>query len=306
MPNVPNWPNQGPNLTPKAFERTRVQDPSDVMPTLCASYSRQHLLSEGHLQNKGIFAVLQHASDGFRFFPPGLFISMFGAVEPLVFPTKIQATFQVLGNAITVPQCVLALAIGFLSITGEPIDPLKVLRQAWADRITAWNATVFHQGDFVHIVPRTHLHHWVSSIPTQVCRPDHTHCRGVIGDVQFEQWVPNHLRGSELFHAILRGPHDLLSQCRLVNHDVKSHSWQSIAVHARANTEWQIYVHYCSVGQWETNERKWETNERKWETSQPQTRDHKHPAWETMKRTGRHMKRSGKGSGRQAGREPDK
>jgi len=46
------------------------------------------------------------------------------------------------------------------------------------------------------------------------------------------------------------------------------------------------------------------TNETTWETSQPQTRDHKHPAWETMKRTGRQMKRSGKGSGRQAGTRP--
>ena len=79
---------------------------------------------------------------------------MFGATESLVFPSKVQATFQVLGNAITVPHSVLALSIAFLSITGEAIDPLQLVRQVWASRLTAYNTVVFEQGDFVHFVPR--------------------------------------------------------------------------------------------------------------------------------------------------------
>ena len=228
---------------------SRVLNSSDFMPTLCASYSRQHLLHEGHLQNKGIFAVLQHASDGFRFFPPGLFVSMFGAVESLVFPSKIHATFQVLGNAISVPQSILALAVGFLSITGEPIDPLKILRQAWADRLTAWNSVAFHHGDFVHIIPRNDINQWISPVLPQVCHSEHVICQGVIGGVEFEQQVPSYVKGFELFHVLLKGPRDLISQCQLVNHDVKSHNRQSIAALACQHVDWQIYVHMCPVGQ---------------------------------------------------------
>ena len=228
---------------------SRVLDSSDPMPTLCASYSRQHLLSEGHLQNKGIFAVLQHTSDGFRFFPPGMFVSMFGAVEHQVLPTKLQATFQVVGNAITVPQSVLALTIGFLSLTGDPIDPLKLLRQAWADRITAWNSVTFQQGDYVHIVPKDSLRPWLCPVPEQACPFSHVKCCGKVGDVTFEQRLPLATRGSDIFRAIFQGPHDLVSQFQLVNHDVKSHSGQSIEVLAHAESDWQIYAHYCAVGQ---------------------------------------------------------
>ena len=226
----------------------RVLGASDPMPTLCASYTRQHLLNGAHLQNKGIFAVLQHTSDGFRFFPPGLFVSMFGAVEYLVFPSKISATFQVLGNAITVPQSVLALAIGFLAITGDAIDPIKVLRQAWADRLTSRNCVIFHLDDFVHIVPRVELSRWILPGSVEASSSDRILCQVSIGDMSLQQSVHGQVHAADLFRTVLKGPVDLLRQCQLVDHDLNMHNCQPVRNFAQAQAEWQIFVQYCPIG----------------------------------------------------------
>ena len=228
---------------------SRVPDSSDPMPTLCASYSRQHFLSEDHLRSKGIFAVLQHTECGFAFFPPGLFVSMFGATESLVFPSKVQATFQVLGNAITVPHSVLALSIAFLSITGEAIDPLQLVRQVWASRLTAYNTVVFEQGDFVHFVPRDSMHLWISgkAVAASPTGP-HIRCSGSFPDVHFDARIPSVCSGLHILSHCLEGPVELIRQIALINHEVKASSRWSIQALAAAAAEWDLYVGYCKVG----------------------------------------------------------
>ena len=228
---------------------SRVPDPSEPMPTLCASYSKQHLLSEEHLRSKGIFAVIQHTASGFAFFPPSLFVSLFGATESLVFPSKVQATFQVLGNAITVPHSVLTLAIALLSLTGDAIDPLQLVRQAWASRLTSYNTVVFEQGDFVHFVPRDSLHLWISPKAISLCpKSASVRCHGAISGVCIDVRFPSSCSGFQILLQRLDGPPDLLRQIALINFDDKSHDRRPIRALAEAAVEWDFLIGYCKVG----------------------------------------------------------
>ena len=174
--------NEARSTDERAGLRTRLADTSEPLPTLCASYSRQHELSLSHVQEKGIFAVLTMKGDQFSFLPPGLFVVLFGTVEHLVLPTKIPESFHFLGNAISVPQSLLALSVGLASLLQCPIDPLKLVRQAWSQRLTAHNSVAFAQEDFVHFTHNTALHEWiqVKEMHTASERPVHR-CTGQIG-----------------------------------------------------------------------------------------------------------------------------
>lgn len=227
----------------------RVADPSELLPTLCASYTRQHLLQPQHIQNKGIFAVLQHDSQGFRFLSPGMFVSMFGAIDDQALPSKIHEAFHILGNAITVPHSILTIAVAFLSITGERIDPLQLVRQAWAARLTAHNTVVFHQGDFVHFVRNTHIHQWMQA--SNCSRKEslaRVKCSGHVQEVPFDQVIPGTTEGAIIGQSCFQGPLDLINQIALVNVEAKANMQFPIQTLAGLARDWDIFVGHCKLG----------------------------------------------------------
>ena len=138
---------------PDAGLLVRLANPKEPLPTLCASYSAQHVVPFEHLKSKGIFAVLAHQDGSYGFLDPAHFCSLFGTTKELLLPSKLSLAFKVVGNAITVPRSVLCLSVGLYAILPEVIDPVSVMRDAWEHRLTARSALLFEQGPFVHLVP---------------------------------------------------------------------------------------------------------------------------------------------------------
>ena len=106
---------------------SRVPNPAEPLATLCASYSAQRLLSADHVCQKGIFAFLKQTAEGFAFFDPALFCSLFGATSSIVMPSKLSLAFRVIGNAITVPQSIICLCVGLHAVLPEAIDPIAIM-----------------------------------------------------------------------------------------------------------------------------------------------------------------------------------
>ena len=120
----------------------RVLQVGEYLPTLCASYTAQHLLQAEHVQNKGIFATLTSWHDEFRFIDPFVFASLFGTTATLGLPSDLRKAFHQLGNAISQLHALAAILFALEGVSGEPISKLAVLQQCWDDRLTAENALV--------------------------------------------------------------------------------------------------------------------------------------------------------------------
>ena len=135
--------------------KLRCLKDSEVMPTLCASYSQQHHIDASHLMNKGIYAVLNFVHDDFQFFSPLLFVAMLGAtiVEPVFIPVKLSIAFLQIGNAISVPHAVLTLAVAFVATKIASITISQTVMKAWGDRMTTANTIVFRCKDFCVMCP---------------------------------------------------------------------------------------------------------------------------------------------------------
>ena len=131
--------------------QARIQPLQDSIPTLCASYSSQHCLDMRHLQDKGIFAMLQKVDGDVGFFDPFRFISMFGALEPVVISAKLALAFKQIGNAIAVPHAMIALFSGLALVSGNTVDLQKVVQAEWCRRITSYTGFIVSDERF-HIL----------------------------------------------------------------------------------------------------------------------------------------------------------
>ena len=137
----------------------------DTMPTLCASYSQQHLIDASHLRCKGIYAVLKYVHDDFQFFSPLLFTALLGATiaEPVFIPTKLAVAFLHAGNAISVPHAILTLSVAFVALKFANITITQTVLKAWHDRMTVANTIIFRCKDFCIMCP---LHLVSTILPT--------------------------------------------------------------------------------------------------------------------------------------------
>ena len=142
--------------------RSRIPRGSEVLPTLCASYTRQHELARHHLAQKGIFACLQEHASGFSFFDPAMFSCLFGATEHVVLSEKVSESFHFIGNAITVPHSVLTLCIALHAVSECRIDPIGLVRNAWFSRLTTHNSILFAHEGLVHLIPTGDFWNWIS------------------------------------------------------------------------------------------------------------------------------------------------
>ena len=157
----------GSNPTVNEVLRARCLSENDIIPTLVASYSQQHLIDRNHLSNKGIFAFLCEGSNGFMFVDPLRFVALLGAPtnETAPIPSKLDIAFRQLGNAISVPHAMYALVIA-LSASGfiNVVIP-QTISDCWEKRILTNNSVVLRFGDFVFVTPWKLL---VSTIGKQI------------------------------------------------------------------------------------------------------------------------------------------
>lgn len=128
--------------------RARLQDPFEPLPTLCASYSNQHNLAKSHLAVKGIFATLDSDGKDFFFLDPFAHIALLGATESTVVSSKIVLAFRQIGNAISVPQALLTLCIGFKTLMSWEVDLTDLVRKCWAKRLTSFSSFVIQCSRF--------------------------------------------------------------------------------------------------------------------------------------------------------------
>eukprot|EP00438_Fugacium_kawagutii_P015954 Skav228854 [mRNA] locus=scaffold1718:130032:132638:+ [translate_table: standard] len=126
-----------------------------VLPTLCASYGKQHSLSDEHLPTRGIYASLLKDQDEWKFINPLIYLSMFGLTvnKSVVIATRLSIICKQLGNSIALPHALLGLlvALNTAGLIESPIN--ETIRSAWAMKITAENSLVIHIGDFIWIIP---------------------------------------------------------------------------------------------------------------------------------------------------------
>lgn len=128
--------------------KERVQDPYETLPTLCASYGNQHNLSSTHLAERGIFAVLDHDGKDFFFIDPFAHCALLGATESIAVSFKMVLAFRQVGNAISVPQAILTLGVGFRALLKWDFAVKDLVLQCWAARLTSFSSFIVHGSRF--------------------------------------------------------------------------------------------------------------------------------------------------------------
>ena len=229
--------------------RSRVLGGADTMPTLCASYTRQHLLADQHLRHKGIFACLRETATGFQFFEPTLFCSLFGALEHIVLSEKL-GSFLVVGNAISVPHALLALSIVFHCTSSCKSDPIGLVRKAWTERLTAFNAFVLHHEGFIHVIPKRDLWSWISERPVPCTQRVWTLIGDCVGQhVEFQ--VRSHQTVQQIFREFCTAPESLFDQLHARSDDTKVSSKSNIQQIACQESTFRLAIGNAHTGDFE-------------------------------------------------------
>lgn len=133
----------------------------DYLPTLCASYTPQHLLHKEHWQTRGLFAGLKTDGYNFTFVDPFVFLSMFGATGTIVLPKDLNLAFHRVGNAILQIHGLVALLFATQGVSGDALPKLALVRQCWSERLTSLSAVVRTQDGWLLLQP---------ILPDSICR----------------------------------------------------------------------------------------------------------------------------------------
>ena len=120
----------------------RLVEHGEYLPTLCASYTAQHLLQRDHIESKGLFANLAHRDGKFCFIDPFVFVTLFGTTDSVALPTELRSAFHQLGNAISQIHALIGLLVGLEGVTRETFPKNALVLQCWGDRLTAGNAII--------------------------------------------------------------------------------------------------------------------------------------------------------------------
>lgn len=130
---------EGPGRVMMRLSTQRLVPQGECLPTLCASYTAQHLLQKEHLESKGIFATLTQQNDRFSFIDPFVFVVLFGTTDSIALPTALRTAFHQLGNAISQIH---ALVVILFAIEGVTFQKLSLIQQCWEDRLTTDKAMI--------------------------------------------------------------------------------------------------------------------------------------------------------------------
>ena len=131
----------------------RVPQRGDYLPTLCASYTGQHLLQRDHLDAKGIFAALTRKDEEFSFIDPFAFVALFGTTDSIGLPVDLRKAFHQLGNAISQLHALIAILFAMEGVSGESYPKLALVQQCWEERLTVDKALVRRCEDMYVLQP---------------------------------------------------------------------------------------------------------------------------------------------------------
>ena len=133
---------RGDDLTESQVLSQRLVQHGEFLPTLCASYTAQHLLQRDHIESKGLFANLVQKDGKFCFIDPFVFVTLFGTTDSIALPTELRTAFHQLGNAISQIHALFGVLVGIEGVTKEPFQKQALALQCWDDRLTADSAIV--------------------------------------------------------------------------------------------------------------------------------------------------------------------
>ena len=141
------------NATSEQILEQRLLQQGEYLPTLCASYTAQHLLNREHLEAKGIFATLIRQNGDIRFIDPFVFVVLFGATDSLALPSVLRKAFHQLGNGISQLHALIAILFALEGVSGESHPKLALVQQCWEDRLTVDKAMVRQCDDMYVLQP---------------------------------------------------------------------------------------------------------------------------------------------------------
>eukprot|EP00438_Fugacium_kawagutii_P007017 Skav233753 [mRNA] locus=scaffold1792:300466:304788:- [translate_table: standard] len=164
--------------------RARVILPDSVMPTLCASYTRQHCLDEDHLVRKGIFASLTDSNGTIRFLDPVRFVGLMATPndQAVPMPVDVPSAFVGLGNCITVTQALLTVSIGLVAASLSQMSIRDAVFECFNNRITADECHVFHDDTTLWVAGDSQV---AGIIPKMLAKHGDTDSVLLINDVFF-------------------------------------------------------------------------------------------------------------------------
>lgn len=230
--------------TPKQVLNARVPSRHQPLPTLCASYTSQHLLSPQHLKERGIFAFLECTNGFHAFVDPFRFMSLFGILEPVAVSAKVALAFKQIGNAIAVPHAFMTLLSGISSLVEKPVNIQEAVLQAWTSRTNAYTGFIV-SGVRFHVlcnaivaVQETTLEPPV--LPSGICVLE-LHVLHATSAVRHllsvpAQWTVGHLLG------IFRWRYPIQSHLFLWHTEERIHNGMTLQHIAVLSNQWSLYL----------------------------------------------------------------
>ena len=227
----------------------RVPATDQPLPTLCASYTTQHLLSNRHIQLRGLFTFLRKTAAGFEFFDPGQFCTLFGTQSHIVLPTKVPEAFRIVGNAIAIPHAVLSLGVVMHAVGQMSIDPLHLVRKSWVTRCQAHNSVMFEHRGYVHMIRASDAHEWISVECKMHQSQEHAFCcEGNLQAVDFCLFATAEMLAFDFMLQHFHGPHELVKQVYFRAIDAKSSMTMPVGLLAMQEQDWELVLASVCIG----------------------------------------------------------
>ena len=227
----------------------RYPKESEPLPTLCASYTTQHLLDRRHVEAKGVFAFLQLLPEGIAFFDPARFVSLLGATEDRILPTKVHEAFKYLGNAIATPHALLPVILGFLAVLPEGLSIHELVQKCWHDRLSATNAIVCQVGSFVHVIRITAAPSLLQKIHGPPQGPFQIELKFLGDHPPLEVTAQGSQSLGQVFCTALAGPRDVIHAFMLVGASQTMDLSCTVAEVFSIQTVWTLTIQGTPVGE---------------------------------------------------------
>ena len=145
----------GNNPTTEDVLLSRCLKKGEVMPTVVASYSKQHEIANDHIAARGIFAYLVNSASGVAFVDPFRCLALMGIpVNQCAFVArKLDVAFRHIGNALSVQQALMCLLVACQCFGINHGSVQNIAVDCWMSRISAGKVLILRTKDFFVVSP---------------------------------------------------------------------------------------------------------------------------------------------------------
>eukprot|EP00438_Fugacium_kawagutii_P016066 Skav228714 [mRNA] locus=scaffold928:35027:39499:+ [translate_table: standard] len=139
--------------------QTRTVQEGHDLPTLCAMYSRQHDISEHHLDEKGLFTSLVKKDNEWFFISPLNFVGLMGTPsnEYIAIDFDISTAFKMFGNCIATPHALVTILVACVGVTNLEIPIKDTVLNCFRERHDATKSITMFNNQVVWIASERNL-----------------------------------------------------------------------------------------------------------------------------------------------------